>query len=85
MNKCNSVGINKTNLLEQTKFQLSEISGIENYFHQEINQRKLCIKKLSKYVAAFDCVDKILIVLSSTTGGVSIISSTSIVGEHQLE
>ena len=85
MNKCNSVGINKTNLLEQTKFQLSEISGIENYFHQEINQRKLCIKKLSKCVAAFDCVDKILIVLSSTTGGVSIISSTSIVGEHQLE
>ena len=85
MNKCNSVGINKTNLLEQTKFRLSEISGIENYFHQEINQRKLCIKKLSKYVAAFDCVDKILIVLSSTTGGVSIISSTSIVGEHQLE
>ena len=85
MNKCNSVGINKTNLLEQTKFRLSEISGIENYFHQEINHRKLCIKKLSKYVAAFDCVDKILIVLSSTTGGVSIISSTSIVGEHQLE
>ena len=85
MNKCNSVRINKTNLLEQTKFRLSEISGIENYFHQEINQRKLCIKKLSKYVAAFDCVDKILIVLSSTTGGVSIISSTSIVGEHQLE
>ena len=85
MNKCNSVGINKTNLLEQTKFRLSEISGIENYFHQEINQRKLCIKKLSKYVAAFDCVDKILIVLSSTTGGVSIISSTSVVGEHQLE
>ena len=85
MNKCNSVGINKTNLLEQTKFRLSEISGIENYFHQEINQRKLCIKKLSKYVAAFDCADKILIVLSSTTGGVSIISSTSIVGEHQLE
>ena len=85
MNKCNSVGINKTNLLEQTKFRLSEISGIENYFHQEINQRKLCIKKLSKYVAAFDCVDKILIVLSSTTGGVSTISSTSIVGEHQLE
>ena len=85
MNKCNSVGINKTNLLEQTKFRLSEISGIENYFHQEINQRKICIKKLSKYVAAFDCVDKILIVLSSTTGGVSIISSTSIVGEHQLE
>ena len=29
--------INKTNLLEQKQFRLSEIIGIENYFHQEIN------------------------------------------------
>ena len=72
--------INKINLLEQTKFRLSEMIRIENYFHQEINQRKLCSKKLSKYVAAFDYIDKILIVLSETTGGVSIISFTSIFG-----
>ena len=37
--------INKTNLTKQTKFQLSEIIGIENYFHQEINQRNPCSKK----------------------------------------
>ena len=72
--------INKTNLSEKKKLRLSEITGIENYFHQEINQRKLCFKKLSKYVTAFDYIDKILIVLSATTGGVSIISFTSIVG-----
>ena len=72
--------INKINLSEQTKFRLSEIMRIENYFHQEINQRKSCSKKLSKYVAAFDYIDKILIVLSATTGGVSIISFTSIIG-----
>ena len=72
--------INKTNLSEQTKFRLSEIIGIENYFHEEINQRKSCSKKLSKYVAAFDYIDKILIVLSATSGGVSIISFTSVVG-----
>ena len=72
--------INKTNLSEQTKFRLSEIIGIENYFHQEINQRKSCSKKLNKYVTTFDYIDKILIVLSATTGGVSIISFTSIVG-----
>ena len=71
--------INKTNLSEQTKFQLSEIIGIENYFHQEINQRKLCSKKLSKYVTAFDYIDKILLVLSATSSGVCIISATSIV------
>ena len=72
--------INEANLSEQTKFGLSEITGIENNFHQEINQRKLCIKKLSKYVTAFDYIDKILIILSATTGGKSIISFTSIVG-----
>ena len=53
---------------------------IENYFIEEINQRKSCSKKLSKYVAAFDYIDKILIVLSATTGGVSICLFTSIVG-----
>ena len=37
-------------------------------------------KKLSKYIAAFDCIDKTLIVLSGTSGGVSIISFTSVIG-----
>ena len=72
--------INKINLSEQTKFRLSEIIGTENYFHQEINQRKSCSKKLSKYVTAFDYIDKILIVLSATSSGVCIISSASVVG-----
>ena len=80
MNESNSPdAIDKTNLSEQTKFRLSEIIGIENYFHQEINQRKSYSKKLSKYITAFDYIDKILIVLSATTGGVSIISFTSFV------
>ena len=55
------------------------MSKIENYFIEEINQRKSCSKKLSKYVAAFDYIDEILIALSATTGGVSICSFTSIV------
>ena len=67
-------------MAEQTKSRLDKITGIENYFYEEINQRKSCSKKLSKYVAAFDYIDKILIVLSATTGGVSICSFTSIVG-----
>ena len=56
------------------------MSKIENYFNQEINQRKTCSKKLSKYVAAFDYIDKILIVLSATSGGVFIVLSVSVVG-----
>ena len=72
--------INKINLSEQTKFRLSEIIGIENYFYQEINQRKSYSKNLNKYVTVFDYIDKVLIVLSATTGGVSICSFTSVVG-----
>ena len=81
MNESNSIKeIDKTNLSEQTKFCLSEIIGIENYFHQDINQRKSYSKKLSKYIIAFDYIDKILIVLSARTRGVSIISFTSFAG-----
>ena len=81
MNKSNSIEtIDKTNLTNQTKFRLDEISKIENYFIEEINQRKSCSKKLSKYVAVFDYIDQALIVLSATSGGVSIISFISIVG-----
>ena len=65
---------------EQTKFRLCEIIRIENHFHQEINQRKTCSKKLSKYVTAFDYIDEILIVLSATSSGVCIISSASVDG-----
>ena len=69
--------IDKTSLSEQTKFRLDEISKIENYFIEEINQRKSCSKKLSKYVVVFDCIDQALIVSSATNGGVSIISFTT--------
>ena len=80
MNESNSMeAIDETNLTNQTKFRLDEISKIENYFIKKINQRKSCSKKLSKYVAAFDYIDQALIVLSATSGGVSIISFASIV------
>ena len=67
MNECNSLEIDKAKLTEQTKIRLDIISEIGNYFHQEINQRKVCSKKLSKYVAAFDYIDKVLIVLVATS------------------
>ena len=86
MNKSNSIewnsieAIGKTDLSEETKFRLDEISKIENYFIKEINQRKSCSKKINRYVAALDYIDKILIVLSATAGGVSICLFTSIAG-----
>ena len=59
---------------------MSEIIGIENYFYQEINERKSYIRKLNKYITIFEYIDKILIILSATSRGVSIISFLSIVG-----
>ena len=65
--------INKINLSEQTKLRLDEISKIENYFFEEINQRKSCSQKVNKYITTFDYIDKILVVLSATTGGIYLI------------
>ena len=66
--------IDETNLTDQTKFRLNETSKTENYFNSEINQRKSCIKKLSKYVTTFDYIDTVLIAVIATSRGVSIIS-----------
>ena len=79
MNECNSIEIDKATLTDQTKYRLNEITKIENYFIEEIIQIKSCIKKLSKYVTTFDYIDTILIVLSATSGRVSIISFTSVI------
>ena len=67
-------------LSDQTKFRLNEINKIKDYFNFEIQERKTMSKKLSKYIAAFDYIDKTLIVLSATGGGISIISFTSVIG-----
>ena len=63
MNESNSIEtFDRTNLTEQTKIRLNKTTEIENYFYKEINQRKSCSKKVSKYVGAYDYIDKILIV-----------------------
>ena len=73
--------IDKTKLKDQTKFRLYEIKKIENFFINDINQQKVYSKKIGRYVTIFDYIDKILIVLSATTSGVSIISFTSTIGK----
>ena len=72
--------IDKTKLTDQTKLRLYEIKNIENYFINEINERKLYSKKLSRYITIFDYIDKILIILRAATGGISIISFTTTIG-----
>ena len=62
---------------DQTKFRLYEIKKIDNCFVNDINRQKVYSKTLNKYVTIFDYIDKILIALSATTSGVSIIPFTS--------
>ena len=45
-----------------------------------MQERKAMSKKLSKFIAAFDYINKTLIFLSETSGGISIISFTSAIG-----
>ena len=40
----NSIKIDKINLTDETKFRLNEITKIENYFIEEINQKNFALK-----------------------------------------
>ena len=84
MNELNSIeahsNLNAIPLSDQTRFRLAEINKLKDYFNSEIQKRKTISKKLSKYIAAFDYIDKTLIVLSATSGGISIIYFTSVIG-----
>ena len=62
------------NLSDQTQFTLNEINEIKDYFIAEIRKIEAMNKGLSKYI------DKALIVLSATSGGVSIASFASVIG-----
>ena len=79
MSECNSIETNNiySNLSDQIR--LVEINKIKDYFNLEIQERRILSKKLSKYIAALDYIDKTLIVLSATTGGVSIIYFASVI------
>ena len=55
-----------------------EVTNI-HYFNSEIQERKVLSKKPSKYIAAFDYINKTLIFLSARNGGISIISYISVI------
>ena len=67
-------------LNDLTKFRLDEINKIKDYLNSEIKDRKDIIKKISKYIFAFDYADKLIITLSPSFGTLSIASHAAIVG-----
>ena len=67
-------------LNDQQQFRLNKINEVKDYFVAEIKERELMSKRLSKYIASFDYFDKSLIVLSVTTGSISIASFATVIG-----
>ena len=63
-----------------TKFRLNEINKIKDYLNAEIKERKDIVKKISKYIVAFDYADKRFITLSALFGTLSIVSHATVVG-----
>ena len=67
-------------LNDLTKFRLDEINRIKDYLNAEIKERKDIVKKISKYIIAFDYADKLFIPLSASFGTLSIVSHATVVG-----
>ena len=63
-----------------TKFRLDEINKIKDYLNAEIKERKDIVKKISKYIVAFNYADKLFITLSASFGTLSIVSHATIRG-----
>ena len=68
------------NLSNWQQLRLNKINEIKDSFVAEIKKRELVSKRLSKYIAFFDYFDKSLIVLSVTTGSISIASFATVIG-----
>ena len=77
----NSIGtsIIYPNLNDQQQFRLNKINEIRDYFVAEIKERELMSKRLNKYISPFDDIDKYLIVLSGTSGSISIASFETVI------
>ena len=55
---CKANRVNEiSELKDLTKYRLDEINKIKEYFNAEIKERKDIIRKISKYIVAFDYAD----------------------------
>ena len=70
----------ETSNLNNQQFRLNRINEMKEYFIAEIKERELMSKKLRKYIAFCDYSDKLLVVLSATSGSVFIASFATAIG-----
>ena len=68
------------NISNDQQFRLDKINEMKDYFIAEIKERELMSKNISKHIASVEYFDKPLIVLSITTGEISITSFTTVTG-----
>ena len=89
MTECNSATYNSNethniysnldvSLSDQQQFRLKKINKVKDYFVAEIKERQLMSKRLSKYIASFEYCDTLLIILSVTTGSISVASFATV-------
>ena len=76
----NATLLNEISLSDQQHFRLNKINDIRDYFVAEIKERELMSKRLGKYIAFCDYFDKSLIVLSATSGSISMASFATVIG-----
>ena len=77
----NSAPLHAITLNDQQQFRLNKINEIKDYFIAETKKRKLMSKRFSQCIAYFDYFDKALtILLSVTTGSISIASFVTVIG-----
>ena len=67
-------------LKDLTRYRLDEINKIKDYFNAETKERKDIVKKITKYIVAFDYSDKLFITLSASFGTLSTASYATVVG-----
>ena len=82
MNECNSYEKHNIcpHLNDQQQFRLNKITEIKDCFIAEIKERELMSKKFSKYIDFSYYFHKLLIVLSVTTGCISIAPFATVIG-----
>ena len=56
------------------------MNKIKDYLNATIKERKDIVKKINKYIVAFDYAEKLFITLSTSFGALSIVSHATVVG-----
>ena len=75
-----TIECNETSNLHNQQLRLNKINKIKDYFIAEIKEREVMSKRLGNYIVSFDYFGESLIILSATSGSISIASFAAVIG-----